>query len=56
MEKNTLRLNPGDYIVLKGGLKIENTSEDLSMKVEMPTSYEVTVMEITNKLTPHNTR
>lgn len=48
-DKNILMLRPGDYIVYSGGLKIENTSKDLFMEIEVPARYMISPMEITGK-------
>lgn len=36
-----LTLAPGDYIVKAGGLKIENTSNNMVIEVELPESYTI---------------
>lgn len=36
MKNNTLTLHPKDYLVTAGGLKIENTTDDMVMEVELP--------------------
>jgi len=40
-----LILKPKDYIVFNGGLKIENTSEDNVIEVEMPSEYTVSKLQ-----------
>lgn len=51
MKQQILTLRPKDYIVFNGGLKIENTSEDLVMEVELPNRYTVSPLEVRGKLT-----
>ncbi len=56
--KEILTLRPNDYIVYSGGLKIENTSKDLLIELEVPESYKVSPMVITSvpHLTPSTLR
>lgn len=49
-KKETITLGPKDYIVFNGGLKVENTSEDLLMEFEWPYSYSVSVVKVEQKL------
>ena len=42
MDKETLKLNPKDYIVWSGGLKIENISEDNYIEIELSKVYKIT--------------
>jgi len=50
MEGQKLKLAPHDYIVFKGGLKIENTSEDNFIEFEFDGKYTISPMVITNQL------
>lgn len=44
-----LRLHPHDFFVTAGGLRIENTTDDMVMEVHMPESITVYPLEIGRK-------
>lgn len=45
--RETIMLQPKDYILYNGGLKIENISEDNVITVELPNKYTIKPLIIT---------
>ena len=49
MKKQEITLNPNDYIVFNGGLKIENISSDNCITLELPEEYTIKPLKIGHK-------
>lgn len=57
MKKNKLILHPKDYLVMRDGLKIENTSNDLVLEINIPimvTVYPDKQVKVASPVTPEH--